>query len=58
MEYTKQRLLTILRVLLFAVAVGMVIWGQTRIGYLGLSVMLLGLAGMLLLIYGYNRRNL
>ncbi len=57
MEYTVQRLLTLLRVLLFMVGVGLVVWGQTHIGYPGLSAMLLGLALILGLIYEYNRRN-
>ncbi|NLE70462.1 MAG: hypothetical protein GX611_09760 [Clostridiales bacterium] len=57
MEYTKERLLTLARVLLFLAGVALVIWGQKIPNYLGLYLMLSGLTSLLILIYDYNSRN-
>ena len=57
MEYIKERLLTLLRFVLFLVGRAMVIWGQKTIGYLGIFVMLGGLSCLLILIYDHNDRN-
>ena len=57
MEYTKERLLTFARVLLFLCGVALVVWGQKVPGYLGLYLMLSGLVSLLILIYDYNTRN-
>lgn len=57
MEYTKQRLLTALRILLFLFFCGLVMHGQRSVSYGNLLEMLAGLAGILLIIWNYNRRN-
>ena len=56
-HYVKQRLLTLLRVLVFFAGVALVIGGQKQIGYAGLAAMLGGLACMLLVLHSYNVRN-
>ena len=47
---------TILKAVLFVIFLVMVIWGQRQIGYGNLAMMLIGLAGMLGLLYSYNRK--
>ncbi len=56
-EYLKQRLLTTLRILLFLGCVVLVMIGQRDVSYGNLGVMGLGLVGMLVIIWDYNRRN-
>lgn len=57
MEYTKQHLLTALRVVLFAFFCWLVMHGQKGISYNNLLEMLAGLTGILVLIGAYNHRN-
>lgn len=42
--------------ILFIVFMTMVIVGQRHIGYAGLSVQMIGLAGLLILLYLYNKK--
>ncbi len=56
-EYIKQRLLTTLRILIFLGCVALVMIGQDEVSYRNLAIMGLGLAGMLAIIWDYNRRN-
>ncbi|MEG1519525.1 MAG: hypothetical protein RR458_00935 [Clostridia bacterium] len=53
---TKKILITIALVVVFIASVALVIYGQQNIGYLGLGLMLLGLGGILVLLYLYNRQ--
>lgn len=57
MEYTKQRILTAMRVILFLFFCGLVMHGQRGISYANLGEMVVGMAGMLVIIWDYNRRN-
>ncbi len=45
-----------LYLLIFIASMAFVVMGQRRIGPLGLLVMLIGLAGILLLLYLYNKK--
>ena len=55
-ERTKSILKTVLAIVLFIVGVAFVVVGQRHIGPQGLLVMLLGLVGLILLLYLYNRK--
>ena len=57
MEYTKQRILTAVRVILFLFFCGLVMHGQRGISYANLGETVVGMAGMLVIIWDYNRRN-
>lgn len=57
MEYGLKRLLTLLWLALFLFCCWLVFDGQRSIGYSGLGEMMLGLAGILFCIWGYNKRN-
>ena len=57
MEYTKQRILTAVRVILFLFFGGLVMHGQRSVSYANLGEMAAGLVGMLVIIWDYNRRN-
>ena len=57
MEYTKQRILTAVRVILFLFFCGLVMHGQRSVSYANLGEMAAGIAGMLVIIWDYNRRN-
>lgn len=46
----------IIGIVFFIVSVCLVIFGQKDIGYFGLGMMLFGLAGILLLLYLYNKK--
>ncbi len=46
----------LLSIAVFIVGVALVMIGQRMIGPAGLSIMLVGLAGILLLLYLYNRK--
>lgn len=45
-----------IKVILFFVFMAMMILGQKHIGYAGLGVMMLGLIGLLGLLWDYNRK--
>ena len=55
-ERTKSVLKTVLAAIFFIICVALVVLGQKNVGPLGLLVMLLGLAGLILLLYLYNRQ--
>lgn len=55
-EYTKKLLVGILVAIVFVVCVAMVIVGHRNIGLAGLGVQLLGLAGLIVLLWLYNRQ--
>ena len=57
MEYTKQRILTAVSVILFMLFCGLVMHGQRSVSYANLGEMAAGLVGMLVIIWDYNRRN-
>lgn len=46
----------IIHTILFVIFLGLVIKGNTIIGYKGIGVMLVGLAGLLSQLYLYNRQ--
>lgn len=45
----------IVKLLLFVVCVGLIVWGQRTVGYLYLGAQLVGLGGLLGLLYVYNK---
>ncbi len=49
-------IIRLLSLAVFIVGVALVVIGQRMIGPTGLSIMLVGLAGILLLLYLYNRK--
>ena len=57
MEYGLKALKIVLWTLLFLGCCALVVAGQRTIGYAGLWTMLLGLAGILVCLYFYNRRH-
>lgn len=54
-SYVKKRLVVLAAVLIFAVCIALIVVGQRNIGWGGLGVMLLGLCGILVMLYLYNR---
>ena len=57
MEYLKEKLLTALWAALFIGCAALVVVGQKTISYPSAALMLAGLAGMLILLYIYNRKH-
>ena len=55
-EYTKKLLVGILIAIVFVVCVALVIIGHRNIGLAGLGTQLLGLAGLIILLWLYNRQ--
>jgi len=55
-EYTKKILVGILVAIIFVVCIALVIVGQKNIGPTGLLTMLVGLAGLLILLGIYNKQ--
>ena len=55
-ERTKSVLKTVLAAIFFIICVALVVLGQKNVNPAGLLVMLLGLAGLILLLYLYNRQ--
>ncbi len=53
--YAKKRLKVLLGLLSFAACVALIIIGQQRVGWGRLGVMILGLCGIMVLLYVYNR---
>ncbi|MBP1040646.1 hypothetical protein I6N95_06495 [Vagococcus sp. BWB3-3] len=51
----RKRGLLLLAVLIGSGSLGLIIYGQKLIGPVGLSLMLVGLAGLLSLLYAYNK---
>ena len=46
----------IIAVICFIVSIVLVFMGQANVGYTGLAMELIGLAGLLILLYLYNRK--
>lgn len=57
MEYRSNVLKVILKCLLLCVFVGLIIIGQKNIGYAGLGTMMIGLIGILGLLFLYNNKH-
>ena len=57
MEYKLKTIVTIVGLLVFAGCVGLVIWGQKSISLNGLGLMMLGVAGIVLCLWIYNRTH-
>lgn len=55
-DYTKKILIGILVAIVFVVCIVLVVIGQKNVGPTGLLTMLLGLAGLLVLLGLYNRQ--
>lgn len=55
-EYTKKILIGILVAVVFVVCIALVVVGQKNIGPAGLLTMLVGLAGLLVLLGIYNKQ--
>ncbi|MGL6201032.1 MAG: DUF6903 family protein [Lachnospiraceae bacterium] len=55
-EYTMEKLKKLLILLLLCVSIGLVIVGQRTVGYRWLMCMLAGIAGIILILYWYNRK--
>ncbi len=56
MEGTKKRIVILINLVLFIACMALVIVGQKTIEVKGLVMQLVGLAGILALIYVYNRK--
>lgn len=54
-EYTRRTICTLLSMLVVVASLALVIYGQQTVGYANLAMMLLGVAGILLMLYLYNR---
>lgn len=48
-------LFTILKIIIFVVCMSLIIWGQRTTGYINLAAQFVGLAGLLGLLYHYNK---
>lgn len=46
----------IIAVVVFVVSFGLVCYGQSQVGYVGLAMELVGLIGLLVLLYLYNKK--
>lgn len=55
-ERMKQTITTILTIVVFIVCIALVITGQRNAGAKGTGIMLLGLAGLIGLLWNYNRK--
>lgn len=52
----KDNILVICKTAVFILCLALVIYGQKTVGKMNLGIMLLGLAGLLGLLYDYNRK--
>ncbi len=55
-ERTKSIITAVVALVFFIICVALVVIGQKNVGVQGLMVMLLGLAGLLFLLYRYNKK--
>lgn len=55
-EYTKKIVIGILAAIVFAICIVLVVVGQKNVGPTGLLTMLIGLAGLIILLWLYNRQ--
>lgn len=53
---TKERLLVVIKLIIGVLCLSLIIFGQKNIGLTGSGLMLLGLAGLLALLYSYNKK--
>lgn len=53
-EYTRRTIRTVFSVLIVIASLALVVLGQQTVGYANLAMMLLGLAGILFMLYRYN----
>lgn len=56
-ESMKSILVMLIKVLIFIISVGLVMKGQRNIGFQGLGMMMIGLGGILSLLYVYNKAH-
>lgn len=56
MEENKATILLVVKAILFVIFMAMVIIGQRTTGHLYLFVQLIGLSGLLVLLWNYNRK--
>lgn len=56
-EQMKDILIVLLKIVIFIGSVALVMIGQRNIGFQGLGTMLVGLAGILSLLYVYNKAH-
>ena len=56
-EYTLRKLKILLAVVLLAVFVALIVIGQQTVSWASFGLMMIGLVGMLALLYIYNRRH-
>ncbi len=47
----------VIALIIFIVCIGLIIYGQRTVGYRELGLMLIGLMGMLGLLYAYNKKE-
>ncbi|MCI5700780.1 MAG: hypothetical protein MR308_10475 [Lachnospiraceae bacterium] len=55
-EYTKKVIVGILVAIIFCVCIALVVIGQRNVGLQGLLIELIGLAGLVALLWLYNRQ--
>ena len=55
-EYTKKVIVGILVAIIFCVCIALVVIGQRNVGLQGLIIELIGLAGLVALLWLYNRQ--
>lgn len=48
-------LVSVIKIIIFVVCMGLIIWGQRTTGYVYLAAQFVGLAGLLGLLYHYNK---
>lgn len=56
MKESNGLLLTIAKIIVFVLSVGLVIYGQRTVGHFNLFLQLIGLSGLLFLLWNYNRK--
>lgn len=52
----KKWFVSLLKILTFFFSIGLVVYGHQSVGRLPLLIMLIGVAGLLILLYIYNRK--
>lgn len=55
-EYTKKKIIGVLVAIVFCICIALVVIGQRNVGLTGLGMELLGLAGLIILLWLYNRQ--
>lgn len=57
MEYIFRKLLNLVLLLIFIAFVALVVIGQKDISYHGFGIMMIGVAGIILCLFIYNKKN-